>query len=478
MAIWIVSGQWAFPFPLDDSYIHLSVARNLPETGAFTVDPSRTDFSSSSPLYSGVLALLFWITGPSLWWSLALGIFGGILLFWYLHQSVPHTVWLWGMILLTPVPLLMMMGMEHIWHLLLAFVWINHILDTKENYLDPILLMLTMALASIRYEGLFLIAAAALIWICRRKWKAALILLGAGILPAMGVGLWSRLMGGSWLPLSLLVKGNKPVGPSNNLLSWGESVLTQLYEHPYILIVLSISSIVLWTSKNLPKRLRQRAFMLQVSAWFHVLLASLGGYRYDAWIILLHLHLLYQWLQSQEISPTWRHALAGFWLALPLLIRAAFFTVQYPVFVKNIYQQSVQAASFILESGHTSVAMHDIGAASWISEAHITDLAMIGDEEVYRLYQAGELHASTVSGILEKREVSLIVIQPQWAGHLLPEAWKPVGTWTIPDAIIVPFADVSFYVRDSLSERVKQELAAYSKRLPAEVLESGPYQEK
>lgn len=181
--IWLVflkTDQSAYPYPLDDSYIHLSIAKSLAEHATLSADPSRFDFSSSSPLFSIILAGAFFISGPSVWLPMALGVGSGLILLLLIYQHLQlinikqKGFWIWIVLLLTPFPLLMLMGMEHSIQLLVSFLWVRHwltLLESKKSF-GSTFVLLTILLVTIRYEGLFLVAGAFLWWMTQRNWKS------------------------------------------------------------------------------------------------------------------------------------------------------------------------------------------------------------------------------------------------------------------------------------------------------------------
>jgi hypothetical protein len=61
-------------FPLDDAWIHQAYARNLATTGQWAFVPGQTSAGSTSPLWSLLLSLGYWLGVPYRAWTYGLGI--------------------------------------------------------------------------------------------------------------------------------------------------------------------------------------------------------------------------------------------------------------------------------------------------------------------------------------------------------------------------------------------------------------------
>jgi arabinofuranosyltransferase len=67
-----VAGTWGFS--LDDSWIHAVFARNVATGHGFSFNPGEPVAGSTGPLYSLILAVLYWITGEVVWSAKLLGV--------------------------------------------------------------------------------------------------------------------------------------------------------------------------------------------------------------------------------------------------------------------------------------------------------------------------------------------------------------------------------------------------------------------
>jgi hypothetical protein len=119
-------------FPLDDAWIHQTYARNLAATGQWAFVPGQTSAGSTSPLWSLLLSLGYWIGFPYQAWSYALGILALALTCWAVARLgaalFPAEPWvgpLAGLLCVGEWHLVWaaVSGMETIW-----FIWLSVLL--------------------------------------------------------------------------------------------------------------------------------------------------------------------------------------------------------------------------------------------------------------------------------------------------------------------------------------------------------------
>ena len=67
-----IAGAWGFS--LDDSWIHATFARNIATGHGFSFNPDEPVAGSTAPLYTSILAALFWMTKEMIWSGKAVGI--------------------------------------------------------------------------------------------------------------------------------------------------------------------------------------------------------------------------------------------------------------------------------------------------------------------------------------------------------------------------------------------------------------------
>ncbi len=83
-------GYGVVGFPLDDAWIHQTYARNLATIGQWAFIPGETSAGSTSPLWSLLLSLGYWLGIPYPVWTFGLGIIALGLTGWTASRLAPH----------------------------------------------------------------------------------------------------------------------------------------------------------------------------------------------------------------------------------------------------------------------------------------------------------------------------------------------------------------------------------------------------
>src|SRR2546428_10212027 len=193
----------------------MALAKNLAFHGVLGISATRFASATSSPGFLLVLAALYRLTGPTVWWPLALSLIFGLLALIMAQRLLAGTHWgiqlitLLAIVYFTPLHIVGLFGMEHTLHLLLVLAFLhlagNALAGQKSP--SPGLMLVTGLMVSVRYESLFMIAVAGLLFVLQRQVTAATRLAMAAVVP---VGLYasiSVLNGCYWLPHSVAVKG-------------------------------------------------------------------------------------------------------------------------------------------------------------------------------------------------------------------------------------------------------------------------------
>ena len=222
IVISIHMNQGNFVYPLDDSYIHMAIAKNTVQHGVWGVTKYEFSNSTSSPLWTGLLAITYLVFGVNEISPIGLNLFFGtlalLILYIFVRKYVSNSAVQFAVLLtalfVTPLPSLTLTGMEHIPHIFLtiAFFYFFMILlsPTARRRDYVILVFLSGIIPVIRYEGLILVFVVCIIFSLQRRIGYAALLGAAALLPVTLYGFWSMSRGWYFIPNGVLLKGNIP----------------------------------------------------------------------------------------------------------------------------------------------------------------------------------------------------------------------------------------------------------------------------
>ena len=509
-------------YPLDDLYIHLAATKQLVLHHVWGIS-YLNGFSSclSSLLYPLLLAAGSEILGLREWLPLALNLLAGVGAIFYVGallgrhtRSAGLVLVLLGLIVVgTPLPVVAVTGMEHVWQILLDLFFVDLAVRVLAGDGAPPARWMTWLLplaaglsVMIRFEGLFIVSIVGLLLLCRgRFWLAVGVGVGA-VLPLAVFGWYSVSQGWSFLPNSVLMKGgSKAMGkwfllvalvafagalrprvavrtliaalvlivlaillpPSRRWLA-AQKEFIGMYAHVAALVA-ALAATLCWVWR------RQRqpwstpvlwTGIVLVIALQHLTFATLGWvYRYEAYLMFLGLTAisvtLAQAFPAGEIVPFFRRQPRGWRAAVllavvvvgaPLAVRAAWSTRKVTLACHNVYEQQYQMAQFARRfyTG-TGLAANDIGAISYYTDSRILDTFGLSSYEVFRARKAGTYNEATMRELLRRYDVRFLVVYDDWATFYggIPPEWVLVGRWTIPGNVVCASDTVSFYAPDA-----------------------------
>ncbi len=204
-----------FIYPLDDSYIHLALAKNFLNHKEIGLNGNFAS-STSSPLYTYLLSLLFLIFGAEPLIPLILNfVFSFILLLTFFKISEnflnPLSSFLFtiAFYFFIPIPTLTFSGLEHLIHILFLILILKFFLVSsfEEKKIYFFLFALSFLNASIRYESLFFLLPTTFLFILNKKLKEGFWVFLGTLTPVFIYGIYSKLKGWFFLPNSVLLKG-------------------------------------------------------------------------------------------------------------------------------------------------------------------------------------------------------------------------------------------------------------------------------
>lgn len=462
-----------FAYPLDDTYIHLAMARNLAHHGVWGITPYEFSSTSSSLLWTLLLA------GVTLAWPapeaapLLLNVLCGLGLLWCLGVVVARLTghhWLGALaglatVLLVPLPVIALNGMEHLLHAWLTVALLGlGVAELTGQVTDPRrvrwLGVLSMLLVMSRFEGLFLIACLALLLAVRRRLGPAALVLAMGVLPVAVFGAISVHYGSMILPNSVLLKGAAPHG---SLLTYLRHLLyqerIQLRSLHHVSAIMGAALVLLAVAWRARERLWSEGVLL-LGFTLALLAAHLAfaapGVRYEAYLAVVGVFGLT--VGGARLFAGATRLLRVLTLAAGLLAMAPWVPRAYalahdlPTCSVNIYQQQYQMGLFLRQyyQGATVVA-NDIGAINYLADLHCLDWWGLGTIEVARARLAKRYTSELLEQMARARGGQIAVVYDDWLKDYVksvPKSWLPVARWTIRDNIICAYPTVTFHALD------------------------------
>ena len=499
---WLGMRQTAgtFVYAQDDPYIHLTLARTLAESGVWGIRPGAFAGASSSPLWTVLLSGLQRAGGPWVLWPLVLNLLSGIGLLLVVSKIVEreglHRLQLpllLAMVLVTPLPTLALIGLEHTLFILLAvaFGWriAIHASHDGGNF-SIVTCILAAALVATRYEGLFLVAASAVLLLFRgRRAMAACVGLAASM-PVFAYAVYSVAHGGTVLPSSVLMKSGPArfvsigAGVAAILTDWLSVV--QLFNRPaqsvLTLAVLMALALTWEVDGTAARRSRAMAVMFVTASLLHACLVKMEWFfRYEAYLVALGVLALgvMAGSSSAALPCSNRKRLNAAELALiillatPLAVRALTALAVTPGAMRNVYQQQYQMALFFRDSyPRDAIALNDIGAVSWMGSSPIVDVMGLATSEIAELKRRGQFNRDTLAAVISNRNVKAIAMYEGVFASVIPRSWQLVGEWQIVQNVGGASEDtVGFFAPTAAdAARLRAALEAFRPRLPQPVL--------
>jgi hypothetical protein len=492
-----------FVYPLDDTYIHMAMARHFAEDGVWGLTPYTFSSSTSSILWTFLLAVAYFVTGAN---ELTPLVFSSIItlvwmgLSYVILKHYQRSTWqaiLVGVLLIVFVPasLLFFLGMEHSLHALLslAYVWLVA-LRLERNQPSRWEAVLAPLLVLTRYEALFLIAAACGLWLFRRQWRHSILVGFSAALPVILYGLISLANGWEFLPASILLRSGASVwlerGSTlfmSNLSSVIRNTPSRALLLPMLLCLIGYTLRYRQTNKFWDSLSVMCLIVVGVTL-MHIMLARVGWFgRYEAYLFVCGLTAgaaaLFSTFPRRLIIPLARVpvvvavAMVVLFAIAPLTERAVRRAAEHlrciPSASANIYDQQREMALFLSQNfqGET-IAMNDIGAVNYFGDLHSVDIWGIGTVEVIRARLRGQFDMASFLSITTDAGVRFAVMNDHT--FVAPESWIPVGTWELANNFISGGEIVSFYaMTDADATTLRTALETYSSQLPADVTQEG-----
>lgn len=510
-----------FMYPLDDVFIHMALAKNLAFYHNWGISQHEFASASSSVLYTLLLAGLFRVFSVQVIIPFLINCITGLALLavlqrWLRKEKInggPQLALLLCIVFFSPLPILLICGMEHTLQCLFAFLFIfgfsdwleGNLVTKKEKWQLPwSLILYGMMGVFIRYEGLFLVAIACLILAGHRKWTIAFKLGFLAILPLLIFGIYSVGKGSYFLPNSVLLKSDSAPLSLSGLIRMLDNILVQrltivktdnipagtprpgisLLATQRLLVILPLTWFVF------REYIREKAsygyilLMLTACTLLQLSFASTGWlYRYEAYLVFCSVTiigvLVYKYgrvilAKMGEGAPFTRMAAYGmtavvlFALLFPLVLRSTAAFSKTGRACINIYEQQYQMGQFLHKYyDQEAAAANDIGAVSFFTSGPDLDLWGLGNIKVARSRKKNYWTPQFLDSLCRESGVKLAIVYDDWFDQALLQRWTKVATWQIRNNVICGGDTVSFYAVEREGEPVlRKNLEAYARELP------------
>jgi hypothetical protein len=415
-------------FPLDDTWIHLTYARNFADHGEWAFRLGEKSAGSTSPLWTFLLSLGYMINLAPYGWTFFLGwivlatlaIIAETNARRLIPSYVPHLPWI-GIFFTFAWHLTWsaVSGMETLLHGLLVFVVLSALLNASRRYLT--LGLLTGLSVWVRPDGLTLLGPIIFTTLLTEKnWRTrgrsmltTLIGFGALLLPYL---LFNLAVSGNPLPNTFYAK------QAEYRADWlGEPLTTRLTEYiqpviasPFIVL---LPGIVLFLGGEFRRRnWGAVAGFVWILGYFLLYFTRLPPYQHGRYIIpsfpyLYFLGLLGMagYLNREKLNS----AIARFWKTLFVVLVFLFTLLGASQYAKDVYwveSEMVATAEWANQNlpPDALLAVHDIGAMGYFARNPLVDLAGLANPEVIPFIR----DESRLAEYLDEKRVDFLVTPP------------------------------------------------------------------
>jgi Dolichyl-phosphate-mannose-protein mannosyltransferase len=472
VVVYVVASKRAngvFAYPLDDTYIHLRLAENLSK-GVLGINPGQFASASSSPLWSLVLAPAILLFGHGVAIPLVLTTTITVVTVYGTdrwlrgrgHSVAERSVLVAGLLIVVPLPVVALLGMEHALQIALVLLVLNlgigAAMERRDRWHVGLGVLIALAMAT-RYETGFVVVALVVLFATRRLWRLALTALAGTALTLIAVGAVNLGQGWPFLPASIVAKTQTDRHGLLKLLPNFRS--DQVQHSPRLIVVVALCVVLCWYASR-----RGGPGWEVASNWSYVFFgvvllhlgyAQVGGlFRYEAYLVAVGLVvsalLVHSILGAGALRPAlprWAWALTALLLLVAVVDGGRVYRVAWVGMNETAHQQIEMARFLRTTCPGCHVAVNDIGAVSMYGDVKVTDVFGLADRDVLRAKSDDRWNTAALERATKAEGVDLaLVYDARFWIPKPPSSWSRVGTWTYPHAVVSGGNVVSFFAVD------------------------------
>lgn len=497
-------------YPLDDTYIHMAMAKNFSTYGVWGITKHEFTSTSSSPFWTLILSIAYKILGVKDYFPLIINFLISILILIIAYKysldfklkALEIFILLLMIIFLVPLIALSFTGLEHTLHSLLSLMFINYFIrsellqkETEPKFFNRVLLIIPFFIMT-RYESLFIIFSALLILMIKRRYSKVLKIAVISSITISFYGIISIANGWSFFPNSLLMKSQVSFPPNPMIYFYELKRIFDYLTTSTNIISFTIPLIALIILIHLNYKLNQNVYypllILLVTLLSQIFFAQFGlffryeGYIFSSGIFIIFLSSKYIEFKNEISSNNSFRNLNNLYLSILIIVllipffkRESLILSQISIANKNIYQQQIQTANFVKTYfNNETILLNDIGAVNYYADINCIDSWGLGSIEVKNAKVENKFSPEFINKLASEKNVNLVIIYESWfLDKLEPlKNWIKIGSWQIFDNVICGGDVVSFFVTDSTKlEKAVSNFNEFSKTIVKGVLVNTHY---
>ena len=477
----------AFNYAIDDPYIHLTIAKNLAFNHYWGVSDHQFSSASSSPFWTLLLTGLFLIFGDNELIPLVLNIIFSFLSIYVIYLLLKkynfNRIMMVTLLLLiignAQIVTITLVGMEHILQLFFLLVFFYLIQKYERITTEPLIWLSIIGFLAVwsRYESAFFIFAICVYWLFKNQIKAAFTIGIFSLLPVVIMGAYFLSQNGTFLPYTLLIKGNWEWGNEDRVI-W---ILTTYVKQTSIVL---IGIILYWlVGKKVHNPVTTRLlYIWLVFSVTHVFFFGFGAYHYRYimfFVVFKFIVYVDIFRHVRSFIPKEKEKITkkmyGFTLAFLMIFTIAVWGKEIYMDVhmmKDIRNQQIQMKNFIFNYyNDKTVALNDIGIISYRTNIKLVDLWGLGTKSVALWKKEHAYNTDKIRTLVNQKRSDAIIVYTNWydAYGGVPKEWIKVADWKYAN-VIVTGKKVTFYARNKRdAEKMRIYMKEFQPKIPDEV---------